>query len=288
VTCCTPSRRERAAIPDPVHATGWDDAATVALPAGRFLMGDDSAWSYPEDGEGPRRAVAVEAFSLDACAVSNRRFAAFVDATGHITDAQRYGWSFVFAGLLPDDFEPTRAVEAAPWWRQVLGAYWRCPEGPHSTVADRLDHPVVQVSAQDAAAFAAWAGKRLPSEAEWEYAARAGSTTTFPWGEELQPRGEHRANVWQGEFPTRNTCEDGYAGTCPVDAFPASAFGTRNMIGNVWEWTADTWSGGQVLKGGSYLCHASYCRRYRPAARSTASADSSMGNAGFRCAGVPA
>ena len=260
----------------------------VALPAAEFLMGDDSPWSYPEDGEGPRRRVAVEAFELDVCAVSNERFAAFVDATGHVTDAERFGWSFVFAGLLPDDFEPTRGVEAAPWWRQVPGACWRHPEGSHSAVTDRLDHPVVHVSARDAAAFATWAGKRLPTEAEWEYAAGAGSTTTFPWGEELQPGGEHRANVWQGEFPSLNTCEDGFAGTCPVDAFPASAFGTHNMIGNVWEWTAGTWSGGRVLKGGSYLCHASYCRRYRPAARSKASADSSMGNTGFRCARIPA
>jgi formylglycine-generating enzyme required for sulfatase activity len=256
----------------------------VALPAAEFPMGDDSPWSYPEDGEGPRRRVAVEAFELDVCAVSNERFAAFVDATGHVTDAERFGWSFVFAGLLPDDFEPTRGVEAAPWWRQVPGACWRHPEGPHSAVTDRLDHPVVHVSARDAAAFATWAGKRLPTEAEWEYAAGAGSTTTFPWGEELQPGGEHRANVWQGEFPNLNTCEDGFAGTCPVDAFPASAFGTHNMIGNVWEWTSGTWSGGRILKGGSYLCHASYCRRYRPAARSKASADSSMGNTGFRCA----
>jgi formylglycine-generating enzyme required for sulfatase activity len=256
----------------------------VSLPAATFVMGDDSEWSYPEDGEGPTRLVHVDALALDACAVSNERFGVFVEQTGHVTDAETYGWSFVFAGLLPDDFADTRGVEAAPWWRQVHGASWRHPEGPHSDIASRLDHPVVQVSARDAAAFAAWAGKRLPTEAEWEYAARAGSVTTFPWGDELEPGGEHLANVWQGEFPSRNTCEDGYAGTCPVDAFPPSAFGTHNMIGNVWEWTADGWGDGRVLKGGSYLCHASYCRRYRPAARSSASADSSLGNTGFRCA----
>jgi sulfatase modifying factor 1 len=260
----------------------------VFLPAASFVMGDDGPWSYPEDGEAPTRLVHVAALSLDACAVSNERFAVFVEQTGYVTDAETYGWSFVFAGLLPDDFADTRGVAAAPWWRQVHGASWRHPEGPHSDITSRLDHPVVQVSARDAAAFAAWAGKRLPTEAEWEYAARAGSTTTFPWGEELVPGGEHRANVWQGEFPNRNTCEDGYAGTCPADAFPPSAFGTHNMIGNVWEWTADSWDAGRVLKGGSYLCHESYCRRYRPAARSSASADSSMGNTGFRCAGAAA
>ena len=250
-------------------------------------MGDDSAWSYPADGEGPARPVAVPAFSLDAQAVSNRRFADFVQATGHLTDAERFGWSFVFAGLLPDDFIDTRGVAGAPWWRQVAGAEWRCPEGPHSDHSDlssRWDHPVVQVSANDAAAFAAWAGKRLPTEAEWEYAARAGSTTTFPWGDELEPGGQHQANVWQGEFPSHNSCDDGWYATCPVDTFRPNAFGLFNMIGNVWEWTADAAPGGQVLKGGSYLCHASYCRRYRPAARSSAAADSSMGNTGFRCA----
>jgi sulfatase modifying factor 1 len=280
VTCCTPSHpRPSDPASLPPAGGGRDDAVVVALSGGEFLMGEDSDWSYPEDGEGPVRPVRVEAFALDVCAVSNARFAAFVAATDHVTDAERYGWSFVFAGLLPDDFEDTRAVEQAPWWRQVFGATWRSPEGPRSDVTTRLDHPVVQVSARDAAAFAAWAGKRLPTEQEWEYAARAGSATTFPWGNELEPGGEQRANVWQGEFPSSPT-----AGTCPVDAFPSDAFGTHNMIGNVWEWTASSWSGGQLLKGGSYLCHASYCRRYRPAARSIASPDSSMGNTGFRCA----
>lgn len=247
-------------------------------------MGDDSAWSYPADGEGPARTVSVEPFDLDAHAVSNTRFAAFVEATGYQTDAERYGWSFVFSGLLPQDFQDTRAVEGAPWWRQVLGATWSCPEGPASDLADRRDHPVVHISAQDAAAFAAWSGKRLPTEAEWEYAARAGSTTTFPWGEELEPDGRYLANTWHGDFPTTNTLEDGWYATCPVDALAPSAFGLFNLIGNVWEWTSSAWSGGQVLKGGSYLCHASYCRRYRPAARSSAAPDSSLGNTGFRCA----
>jgi formylglycine-generating enzyme required for sulfatase activity len=248
----------------------------MELEGGTFVMGDDSPWSYPEDGEGPVREVTVTPFAMDAHAVSNQRFEAFADATGYVTDAERLGWSFVFAGLLPADFPPTRGIVDAPWWRQVEGTSWRHPEGPGST--NRPDHPAVHVSRNDAAAFAEWAGKRLPTEAEWEYAARAGASTTFPWGEELEPGGEHRANVWQGTFPAENTGADGYLGTCPVDAFPASAWGLFNMIGNVWEWTDPG-----VLKGGSYLCHASYCRRYRPAARSRASDDSSMGNTGFRC-----
>jgi sulfatase modifying factor 1 len=263
---------------------GHDLTTVVALPGGEFVMGDDSSWSYPADGEGPARIVRVEPFDLDAHAVSNDRFAAFVDATGYVTDAERFGWSFVFAGLLPEGFQDTRGVEGAPWWRQVLGAFWRCPEGPRSDLDGRMDHPVVQVSAQDAAAFAAWGGKRLPTETEWEHAARAGSATAFPWGDELEPGGQYFANTWHGDFPVSNTLEDGWLATCPVDAFAASAFGLFNMIGNVWEWTASEGLGGQVLKGGSYLCHASYCRRYRPAARSGASADSSMGNTGFRCA----
>lgn len=289
MTCCAPSRDDRAvaqSLPC-LPTTGTDSADTVALPGGEFVMGDDGPWSYPADGEGPARVVRVEAFDLDVHAVTNSRFGAFADQTGYVTDAERLGWSFVFAGLLPDDFPATRGVAAAPWWRQVEGASWRRPEGAQTHLTDRHHHPVVHVSHRDASAFAAWAGKRLPTEAEWEYAARAGSTTTFPWGEELEPDGVHQANVWQGAFPQANSCADGFYGSCPVDAFAANAFGLHNMIGNVWEWTSDARScDQQILKGGSYLCHASYCRRYRPSARSTASVDSSMGNSGFRCAGL--
>ena len=258
----------------------------IELEGGSFRMGSDDRWAYPDDGETPRQ-VEVAAFGIDAVAVSNERFSEFAVATGHVTDAERYGWSFVFAGLLPDEFPPTRGVAAAPWWRQVEGADWRHPHGPQSGVDDRLDHPVVHVSHNDVLAYCEWARARLPTEAEWEFAARGGlERKAFPWGDELEPGGEHRMNVWQGEFPAENTLADGFYGTCPVDAFPPNGYGLHNATGNVWEWTADefTPSGPRVQKGGSYLCHASYCRRYRVAARQGSEPDSSTANVGFRCA----
>ena len=205
----------------------------------------------------------------------------FVDDSGWRTDAERFGWSFVFGGLLPDDFPPTRGVAGTPWWRQVMEADWRHPEGAHSDIADRLDHPVVHVSWNDAQAYCTWSGTRLPSEAEWEAAARGGiEAQPFPWGNELEPGGQHRMNVFQGDFPGGNNGADGFVGTAPVDAFPPNGYGLYNTTGNVWEWCAD-WldvnyyaispvesptgpqvGSSRVQRGGSYLCHASYCRRY--------------------------
>ena len=164
-------------------------------------MGDESTWAYPGDGEGPVHEVTVRAFAIDRYTVTNAAFAAFVDATGHVSEAERYGWSFVFGGFLPDDFPDTRGVVGAEWWRQVFGADWRHPDGPQSSLDDRMDHPVVHVSWTDAQSYCAWSGTRLPTEAEWEYAARAGSASPFPWGDELEPGGEHRMNVFQGTFP---------------------------------------------------------------------------------------
>ncbi len=266
-------------------------------------MGDESKWSYPGDGEGPVHEVDLPPFRIDRFAVSNRQFAAFVDATDWRTDAERYGWSFVFGGLLPDDFPPTRGVEQAPWWRQVMGADWRHPEGPHSGWSDRPDHPVVHVSWADAAAFCAWSGTRLPTEAEWEVAARGGlEGAPFPWGDQLEPAGEHRMNVFQGDFPGGDTGADGFTGTAPVDAYPPNGYGLANVCGNVWEWCSDWLDVGyyataplnsppgpstgsfRVQRGGSYLCHASYCRRYRVSARFGSAPDSSTGNVGFRVA----
>jgi formylglycine-generating enzyme required for sulfatase activity len=204
--------------------------------------------------------------------------------------------------LLPDDFPATRGVAAAPWWRQVAGAAWHHPEGPQSDLAERGDHPVVHVSWRDAAAFCEWSGTRLPTEAEWEFAARGGGVGEFPWGNELEPGGEHRMNVFQGTFPSLDTGDDGFAGTAPVDAFTPNGYGLYNVTGNVWEWCADWFdprfyqysprrdprgadSGERrVMRGGSYLCHHSYCRRYRVAARSSNAPDSSTGNLGFRVA----
>jgi sulfatase modifying factor 1 len=258
----------------------------VLLDGGDFLMGDAGASAYPDDGEGPVRRVRLDPFWIDPTAVSNRDFARFVEETGHVTEAERFGWSFVFAGLLPDDFPATRGVSRAPWWRQVEGASWRRPEGPQSDVDERSDHPAVHVSWNDARAYCDWAGTRLPTEAEWEYAARGGLVgKPFPWGDELEPEGEHRMNVWQGTFPQENTEADGFYGTCPVDAFPPNGYGLHNMTGNVWEWCADWYLPGQnrSTRGGSYLCHASYCRRYRVAARNSMEPDSTTGNTGFRC-----
>jgi len=275
----------------------------IELPGGTFSMGTADLWTYPDDGEGPVHEVTLTPFRIDAAAVTNARFGAFIEETGYRTDAERYEWAFVFAGLLPDDFEDTRGVAQAPWWRQVYGADWAHPEGPQSNVDDRGDHPVVQVSWRDASAFCSWAGVRLPTEAEWEYAARGGLVgAVFPWGNDLEPDGRHRMNVWQGTFPTENSLGDGYYGTAPVDTFEPNGFGLYNMTGNVWEWCADWYDPSyyarstpdnptgsehgeaRVMRGGSYLCHASYCNRYRVGARSGNGPDSNVGNLGFRCA----
>ena len=237
------------------------------------------------------REVVLAPYRIGSCTVTNAEFALFVAATGHRTEAESFGWSFVFGGLLPDDFPPTRGVAAAPWWREVHGADWAHPEGPQSGVDDRADHPVVHVSRRDAEAYAAWAGGRLPTEAEWEHGARGGLVgQPFPWGAELEPGGEHRMNVWQGTFPSQDTGEDGWRGTSPVRAHPPNGLGLHATTGNVWEWCAGRWSSEApgdldgVSRGGSYLCHASYCRRYRVSARQAHTPDSTSGNLGFRLA----
>jgi formylglycine-generating enzyme len=269
---------------------------------GSFLMGSTDL-RFPEDGEGPVRRVTVSAFAIACHAVSNLQFGDFVRATGYTTDAERFGWSFVFEGLLSGDARLGIASRAAetPWWIAVPHAYWAQPEGPSSTILDRLDHPVVHVSWNDAKAYCQWARTRLPTEAQWEMAARGGlEQANYPWGHELTPSGEHRCNIWQGRFPDSNTAEDGYAGTAPVHAFPPNGYGLHNVAGNVWEWCEDFFSPryhgitpadnplngepapNRSMRGGSFLCHDSYCNRYRVAARSSNTPDSSASNIGFR------
>jgi sulfatase modifying factor 1 len=306
--CCGPSRPQHPATStithsEPRHHGDHANEGMVLLEGGEFLMGSDDRYGIPADGEGPVRTVRLRPFWIDPVTVSNAHFGEFVQATGYVTEAERYGWSFVFGGLLPDEFPPTRGAIQAPWWRQVLGADWRHPEGPQSSVADRMDHPVVHVTWRDAVGYCQWSGLRLPTEAEWEYAARGGlEQARFPWGDELTPGGQHRCNIWQGRFPSDNTMEDGYLGTAPVTAYEPNGFGLYQVAGNVWEWCADWFHtsvhvGGprhdptgpasgeaKVIRGGSYLCHRSYCNRYRVGARSSNTPDSSTGNMGFRVA----
>ncbi|XP_058844855.1 formylglycine-generating enzyme isoform X1 [Acipenser ruthenus] len=275
----------------------------VLIPRGVFLMGTDEP-AIPQDGEGPARRVHIQQFYMDMYEVSNLEFEHFVNATGHVTEAEKFGDSFVFEGLLSEKVKNkiTQAVAAAPWWMPVKEANWRQPEGPDSSLADRLEHPVLHVSWNDAVAYCAWAKKRLPTEAEWEYACRGGlENRLFPWGNKLLPKDQHYANIWQGDFPAHNTGEDGYTETSPVTAFPPNGYGLYNMVGNAWEWTADWWSvhhstdetrnptgpatgKDKVKKGGSYMCHKSYCYRYHCVARSQNTPDSSASNLGFRCA----
>ena len=280
------------------------DAGMRAVPGGEFLMGSADADGWLADGEGPVRAVTLQPFLIDACCVTNEEFNAFIHATGYKTEAETFGWSFVFELFLTTKqlAQVTQRVAGSEWWCRIDGATWRHPEGAGSNIKQRWDHPAVHLSWRDAAAYAAWSGKRLPTEAEWECAARGGLVQQrFPWGDELTPGGRHRCNIWLGVFPKRNTAEDGYVGTAPVKSFRANGYGLYNVAGNVWEWCHDWFSpdfhvqgprrdpagpptgNRKVVRGGSYLCHHSYCNRYRVGARTANTPDSSTGNTGFRC-----
>ncbi|WP_435122109.1 formylglycine-generating enzyme family protein [Amycolatopsis thermoflava] len=290
-SCCPPSRSAVESVPaEQVRpGAGIGSAGLITLPGGKFRMGTDDVDGFPEDREGPVRDVVVAPFAIDACAVSNARFAEFADATGYRTEAEKFGWTYVFAKFVPAALRKgVPRPQQTPWWVAVSGAYWRAPEWPGSDVEGRWDHPLVHVSWHDAVAYCEWAGRRLPTEVEWEYAARGGlDEARYPWGDELTPGGEHRCNIWQGRFPVHNTEEDGHVGTAPVDAFPPDGFGLYNVPGNVWEWCADWFDdahANRAMRGGSYLCHDSYCNRYRVAARTANTPDSSSGNLGFRTA----
>lgn len=284
----------------------------IDLPGGTFSMG--SQGFYPE--EAPVHSVTVAPFAIERHPVTNAQFAEFVAATGYVTVAERPLDAALFPGVPKADLIPGAMVfqpTAGPvnlrdwrqWWTWVPGASWKHPFGPESSVDDRLDHPVVQVAYPDAAAYAEWAGRRLPTEMEWEYAGGAGATTTYAWGDDVTPGGRLMANTWQGKFPYRNEGALGWRGTSPVGSFPENRFGLVDMIGNVWEWTTTKYSPGhrkpessgccppapggdpsvnQTLKGGSHLCAPEYCHRYRPAARSSQSQDSATTHIGFRCA----
>ena len=299
-----------------------DLTGMVAIAGSRFRMGSDTG--YPE--EAPAHRVDVDGFHIDARAVTNAQFAAFVAATGHVTMAETMPDAADYPGALPDMlfagslvFTKTRGPvdtrDWSQWWRLLPGADWRHPYGPHTDLAGLGDHPVVHVAHGDALAYARWAGKDLPTEAEYEFAARGGlDGATYAWGEVFRPGGKHMANTWQGKFPHQNSREDGWEATAPVASYPPNGHGLYDMIGNTWEWTQDWFqprhaadeakaccvpknprgpAAGtldpaapipqKVLKGGSFLCAPSYCQRYRPAARHAESIDTSTCHIGFRC-----
>jgi sulfatase modifying factor 1 len=302
------------------------DGDMVWIPGGTGVVGSDT--HYPE--ERPAHEVAVDGFWMDRYPVTNERFARFVQATGHVTFAELAPNAADYPGALAEMLHPGSLVFVRPahavdirflanWWAYILGADWRHPSGPDSSIEGLERHPVVHVAYTDVEAFARWEGKEIPTEAEWEFAARGGLLrATYAWGEEFMPGGRLMANTWQGRFPYENLCEDGFEGTSPVDAFPPNGFGLYDMIGNVWEWTSDWYRAGhaseqrktcctprnprggrerdsydlsqpeiriprKVLKGGSHLCAPNYCRRYRPAARHPQPIDTSTGHIGFRC-----
>lgn len=310
-SCCAPtSERQPTTEETPTTFKRVNSGSTegmVRLEGGKFLMGTDYPKGFPDDGEGPIREVTIDGFWIDKYSVTNRQFSEFIKATKYRTEAEIFGWSFVFRMLIPpykrkqmqDRGETVLGLE---WWYRVEGATWKHPEGPSSRIKKRPDHPVTHVSYKDALAYCDWAGKRLPTEAEYEYAARGGlEQKIYAWGDELTPNGKHMCNIWQGTFPDHNTAEDGYIGTAPVFTFAPNGYGLHNMAGNVWEWCYDYWSSDyhvdgsrenptgppmgdrRVMRGGSYLCHESYCNRYRVAARTSNTPDSSTGNLGFRC-----
>lgn len=282
--------------------------AQADIPAGTFVMGDRTGDCRPADGERPLHSVSLAAFGIDARTVTNDDFAVFIDATGYRTESEVFGYSAVFhLAFAGDDQDILGRPPQTPWWMGVAGADWRHPGGRHSTVEGLGDHPVVHVSWNDAQAYCSWAVRRLPTEAEWEYASRGGlEGARYPWGDALMVDGDWNCNIWQGDFPGTNTLEDGYLTTAPARHFAPNGYGLYQTVGNVWEWCQDWYDPGyyprspeaspagppagqqRVLRGGSFLCHDSYCNRYRNSARSQNTPDSAMSNAGFRTVSLDA
>lgn len=304
--CCTPARDGPAAAEPEIvvpEGAGRHSCPQMELAGGSFLMGDSSGDGNAADGERPLHEVRLAPFSIDATSVTNDDFARFAAATFYRTEAERFGFSAVFyMALQADPKDIMGRPPATPWWLGVNGADWRHPNGRFSSIEGWGDHPVVHVSWNDAQAYCRWAGRRLPTEAEWEFAARGGlAGKRYPWGNKLLGKGgAWRCNIWQGKFPTHNDAEDGWLTTAPVRSYEPNGFGLWQMVGNVWEWCADWFDPAyyanspaegpagpafglqRSMRGGSYLCHASYCNRYRNAARSSNTPDSSAGNIGFR------
>lgn len=304
MTCCVPESNS----PTDFIPTVFTSSPTATrpdsaeIPGGTALQGTAHPW-IRNDGEGPLRSSRIEPLALSKGTVTNREFAAFVAETGYVTEAEHLGWSFVFHSQVPDGTGDTMKVPGAPWWRRVFGSSWQRITGPECLLMETLaDHPVVHVSWNDARAYCSWVGGRLPSEREWEHAARGGlGDVRFPWGE-LEPDDNAclPCNIWQGRFPTENTGMDGFATTAPAISFTPNAFGLYNLVGNVWEWIEEPFSypaqrvgadyrparitAEQLAKGGSFLCHKSYCYRYRIAARIANGADSATTHMGFRVA----
>lgn len=275
----------------------------IDIPSGSFSMGSDSVEGFPKDGEGPVRLVSMDAFQISKYTVTNEQFSQFIEQTGYITEAEKFGWSYVFTDFVHENNKHYNigSPDGLPWWSAINGAYWACPEGPDSSWHDRADHPVVHISWNDAAAYCKWIGGRLPTEAEWEYAARGGlDKRRYPWGDQLHPDNTHMCNIWQGKFPVKNHGSDGFIGTAPVHSYEPNGYGLYQMSGNVWEWCQDyfdpryhlltsshqpEWTEpapNRSMRGGSYLCHRDYCNRYRVAARNSNSPDSTSGHCGFR------
>lgn len=306
--CCSPQRSTSTANQPGLTVrarAGTHQIQQVGIPGGRFMMGDHHDDGNPGDGETPLHPVLVDAFDMDATCVTNDAFAAFVDSTGYVTEAERFGYSAVFHLAVRARREDYLGnPPEAPWWVGIRGADWAHPGGRRSDLDGLGDHPVVHASWSDAVTYCQWAGRQLPTEAQWEFAARGGlDNARYPWGNDIDAN-NWPCNIWQGQFPLRNTLDDGYLTTAPVTSYEPNAYGLWQMVGNVWEWCSDHYDPAyyarspinnpagppagtsRSLRGGSYLCHDSYCNRYRVAARSSNTPDSSMGNAGFRTVAV--